>query len=67
MVPYFAQSASRFRSLLPVTFGVRRPEKVCGVCNQKLVPLQAELIETNSLQHRLNEKYDSESYARHFQ
>ena len=36
------------------------------MCNQKLVPLQAELIETNSLQHRLNEKYDAESYARHF-
>ena len=62
----FCAECISFRSLLPVNFGVRRPEKVCGVCNQKLVPLQAELIETNSLQHRLNEKYDSESYARHF-
>ena len=62
----FCAECISFRSLLPVNFGVRRPEKVCEVCNQKLVPLQAELIETNSLQHRLNEKYDADSYARHF-
>ena len=54
------------RSLLPINFETRTPEKVCFNCYEKLIPLQQELIATNSLQHRINEKYDSDSYARHF-
>jgi lipid-binding SYLF domain-containing protein len=44
----FCDTCSKNKALLPRIFGTRDPQRCCDPCHQRLIPLQDELISTNS-------------------
>eukprot|EP00505_MAST-04D_sp_SCG-Rhode-Island_P002898 Stramenopile-MAST_4_protein_2898 len=61
----FCGECTEKRSMLPETFELRKPGRVCDACHDAIEPLQQELIETRSLQNRENTLYDAERSGRH--
>ena len=51
----FCDDCSNFNAMLPPTFGVKEPQRVCQPCYGKLVPLQDALIKSNTNSMRTNE------------
>lgn len=60
----FCGDCSQFKCMLPLTFQLKEPQRVCQLCFAKLQPLQNELIANNANSLRTN-MIEEDSIVRH--